>query len=116
LYRCRGETRYLTDAGVLRQFCIDSIRRAGLTIVGDLFHPFIGENGEAGGVTGCVVLAESHLAIHTWPELGSVTLDVYVCNYTQDNTAKARQVVDDLVAIFTDILQSDGLSMAHFHG
>ncbi len=100
LYRCRGEARYSTDAGVLRQFCIDSIQRSGLTIVGDLFHPFIGENGEAGGVTGCVVLAESHLAIHTWPELNSVTLDVYVCNFTQDNTAKARQVVDDLVGIF----------------
>jgi spermidine synthase len=47
-----------------------------------------------------VVLAESHLAIHTWPELESVTLDVYVCNYTQDNTAKARQVVQDLKELF----------------
>jgi spermidine synthase len=95
LYRCRGVARYLTDAAALRQFCHDSINRAGLTIVGDLFHEFDG-----GGVTGTVVLAESHLAIHTWPELQSVTLDVYVCNYTQDNSAKARQVVTDLMDLF----------------
>jgi len=85
----------LTDAAALRQFCHDSINRAGLTILGDLFHEFDG-----GGVTGTVVLAESHLAIHTWPELQSVTLDVYVCNYTQDNGAKARQVVTDLMDLY----------------
>ena len=95
LYRCRGEARYLTDAAALRQFCHDSIERSGLTVLGELFHEFDG-----GGVTGTVVLAESHLAIHTWPELTSVTLDVYVCNYTQDNSAKARQVVDDLTRLF----------------
>ncbi|HLQ02846.1 MAG TPA: polyamine aminopropyltransferase [Burkholderiales bacterium] len=95
LYRCRGDARYLTDAAALRQFCHDSINRAGLTILGDLFHEFDG-----GGVTGTVVLAESHLAIHTWPELQSVTLDVYVCNYTQDNGAKARQVVTDLMDLY----------------
>ena len=43
-------------------------------------------------MTGTVLLAESHLAIHTWPEAGFVTVDVYVCNYTTDNTAKAERV------------------------
>lgn len=104
LYRCRGEARFLTDAAPLAQFCLDSINRAGLTVIGELFHQFPAPAGAAaeagGGVTGCVVLAESHLAIHTWPELGSVTLDVYVCNYTASNDAKARQVVDDLMKLF----------------
>ncbi len=52
-----------------------------------LLHQF----GEGGGVTGVVVLAESHLAIHTWPEKMSVTVDVYVCNYGSDNREKARR-------------------------
>jgi spermidine synthase len=95
LYRCQQGARYLTDAALLRRFCLDSINQSGLTSLGDLFHAFDG-----GGVTGAVVLAESHLAIHTWPELNSVTLDVYVCNYTTDNSAKARQVVDDLLKLF----------------
>jgi spermidine synthase len=102
LYRCRGETSYFTEAASLQTFCLDSINRAGLTVIGDLFHQFPDASGATtgGGVTGCVVLAESHLAIHTWPELGSVTLDVYVCNYTSNNDAKARQVVDELIALF----------------
>ncbi|MCC6473223.1 MAG: polyamine aminopropyltransferase [Burkholderiales bacterium] len=95
LYRCRGEARYLTDAAALRRFCFDSVNRSGLTAVGELFHAF-----EGGGVTGALVLAESHLAIHTWPEIQGVTLDVYVCNYTQDNSSRARQVVDELMALF----------------
>src|SRR5688572_5581744 len=95
LYRCRSGARYLTDAALLRRFSLESINNAGLTSLGDLFHSFDG-----GGVTGAVVLAESHLAMHTWPELNSVTLDVYVCNYTTDNSAKARQVVDDFLKLF----------------
>jgi S-adenosylmethionine decarboxylase len=57
----------------------------GLSAVGELFHRFDG----GGGVTGVVLLAESHLAVHTWPELGAVTLDVYVCNFSGDNSARA---------------------------
>ncbi len=45
-----------------------------------------------------MLLAESHIAIHTWPESGFVTVDVYVCNFTTDNTAKAEHVFRDLTA------------------
>jgi S-adenosylmethionine/arginine decarboxylase-like enzyme len=56
-----------------------------------------------------VVLAESHLAIHTWPELAAVTLDLYVCNFSGDNSARARSVVDDLVRVFApeDVVRYD---------
>ena len=40
--------------------------------------------------------AESHLAIHTWPETGFVSVDVYVCNFSTDNSAKAQQLFDAL--------------------
>jgi S-adenosylmethionine decarboxylase len=69
---------------------------AGLTPVGAVFHVF----PPPGGVTGVVLLAESHLAVHTWPERGVVTLDVYVCNVSGDNSAAASQVVDALVDAF----------------
>jgi spermidine synthase len=95
LYRCAGEPRYLTDRAALRDLCRAAIDRAGLTVLGELFHQFDG-----GGVTGCVVLAESHVAIHTWPEFGTVTLDAFVCNYSRDNSAHARGLVDELVAHF----------------
>jgi spermidine synthase len=103
LYRCRGETRYLTDARALRARCMAAIERAGLTALGELFTTFPGPDGRpdpAAGVTGCVVLAESHVAVHTWPEIACVTLDAYVCNYSRDNTARARALVDELSALF----------------
>ena len=48
-----------------------------------------------------MILAESHLAVHTWPELKAVTLDLYVCNFSQDNSAAARTAFDGLLAVFS---------------
>jgi S-adenosylmethionine/arginine decarboxylase-like enzyme len=45
------------------------------------------------------VLAESHVAILTSPELRSVTLDAFVCNYSRENSTHTRGLVDDLVAL-----------------
>jgi len=57
-------------------------------------------NGQPGGITGAVLLAESHLALHTWPERSGVTLDVYVCNFTDDNSGKAEQLFGALMMAF----------------
>ncbi len=67
-------------------------------MLGDHFYQFNGlDDTQAGGTTGAVVLAESHLAIHTWPERGQATLDVYVCNVTTDNSAMAEQLFNAIV-------------------
>jgi len=96
LYQCRGDDTLFFDASALRDICVQRVQEAGLTVVGDFFHQF----GDDGGVTGTVVLAESHLAIHTWPEKRYVTLDVYVCNYTNNNRAKAQRLFDAVVSLF----------------
>ncbi|MFM7697842.1 MAG: bifunctional adenosylmethionine decarboxylase/class I SAM-dependent methyltransferase, partial [Limnohabitans sp.] len=86
---------FLLHEQSVKEFCMHSVFRSGLTIVREVFHPF-----ENGGVTGCLVLSESHLSIHTWQELESVTLDIYACNFTKDNTDKARQVMNDFLALY----------------
>ena len=96
LYGCRGDARLMTDAAALEAFCVQAVAEAGLTTVGSLFHSF----GDGEGVTGAVVLAESHLALHTWPEDNYVTLDVYVCSYTSDNSVKAERLFDALMQAF----------------
>ena len=96
LHGCAGDSRLMLDAPFLEAFCLARVAAAGLTSVGSLFHSF----GAGGGVTGVVVLAESHLSIHTWPEAGYVTLDVYVCNYSTNNRPKAQKLFDDLQAAF----------------
>ncbi len=98
---CRMDRALMTDASVLRDTCLALVERSGLTAVSEVFHEFPAVDGnEAGGVTGTVLLAESHLAIHTWPELSAVTLDVYVCNYSMDNSHKANALLDGLIKLF----------------
>jgi len=94
----------MTQPQALRSACLAAVRRAGLASVGELFHRFTPAPGAAQdapvGITGVVLLAESHLAVHTWPELGAVTLDVYVCNLGTDNSARAHALMDTLIALF----------------
>jgi len=96
LYDCPNSP-LMTDAAALENVCKEYVREAGLLDVGALFHAFPGDSG----VTGTVVLAESHLAIHTWPEHGYISLDVFVCNYSGDNSGKARHLASRLIALFT---------------
>ncbi|CAN7615403.1 S-adenosylmethionine decarboxylase family protein [Rhizobacter sp. LjRoot28] len=94
----------MTDVAALRGACLAAVAGAGLTAVGELFHRFPGAAGTApdqGGATGVVLLAESHVAVHTWPELHAVTLDVYVCNFGADNTARAHTLMTQLEACFS---------------
>ena len=92
LYNCQ-KSEFLVSSEKLRELCVNACKSAGLTVLGDHFIQFDGADGtQQGGSTGAVVLAESHLAIHTWPERDGATLDVYVCNYTCDNTGKAEAV------------------------
>lgn len=100
LHDCRCAPGLLLDAPGLEAFCVGACTRHGLTVVGRLFHAFRDAAGAPAGVTGTVVLAESHLAIHTWPELGSVTLDVYVCNYNGDNSARAEALFGEVAGAF----------------
>ena len=99
-YDCRCIPALLLDPVRLRQFVVEQTLRSGLTIVGEKFHPFQSADGNPAGVTCALLLAESHLAIHTWPERQAVTLDVYVCNFTEDNSAKASNLLDALITSF----------------
>jgi S-adenosylmethionine decarboxylase proenzyme len=91
----------MRDPDVLADLCRQAVEQAGLSGVADLFHRFAKDEAEAqSGITGVILLAESHLAVHTWPELGGVTLDVYVCNYGADNSAKAEALMASLIAAF----------------
>ena len=107
LRQCKAGLPAMTDPSSLRQLCLSVVEQAGLLAVGELFHgfgsaaPLEPDRLVQGGVTGVVLLAESHLAVHTWPELLGVTLDVYVCNVGCDNSAKAHRMLNELIAAFS---------------
>ena len=58
---------------------------------------FVFENGS---FTIAYCLKESHICIHTWPEINTLTMDVYLCNYSQDNSNKVRSIAKDFIAYF----------------
>lgn len=100
LFDCRDPDGLLTDGDRLAGLCERLAREAGLRVVGRHFHRFPpGTSGQCGW-TGVLLLAESHLAIHSWPEQRAVTLDVFVCNFQGDNSDKARRLIDNLVPHF----------------
>jgi S-adenosylmethionine decarboxylase len=93
---CDVKLPAMSDPAALRALCLAAVTQSDLAAVGELFHRF----PSPGGVTGVVLLAESHLAVHTWPELESVTLDVYVCNYGNDNSHRAHALLGLLICAF----------------
>ena len=94
LYGCRNR-EMLASSAKLRETCVAACREVGLTVLGDHFYQFDGiDENQIGGATGAVVFAESHLAVHTWPERDGATLDVYVCNVTCDNSDKAERLYE----------------------
>lgn len=71
-YNCSPEV--LDDVAGIENHMNEAARACGATIVQSTFHRF-----EPWGVSGVVVISESHLAIHTWPEYGYASVDLYTC-------------------------------------
>ncbi|UCE34163.1 MAG: adenosylmethionine decarboxylase [Deltaproteobacteria bacterium] len=73
------ECTFLDSEPDIRSLMLEAATRSGATVVGDIFHHFSPQ-----GVTGVVVVAESHLAIHTWPEFGYASVDLFTCGTRVD--------------------------------
>lgn len=71
-FDCHPE--YLDNQDLISQLLINAAKSCGVTIVQSIFHRFSPQ-----GVTGVVVIEESHLSIHTWPESGYASVDFYTC-------------------------------------
>ena len=65
----------LTDPALIDRALRDAAEAASATILHSHFHHF----GPDGGVSGVLVLAESHISIHTWPERDFAAIDIFMC-------------------------------------
>lgn len=72
LYNCDG--KILNDVHKVEAVMVDAAKHAKARIVDVVFHTF-----NPHGISGVIVIAESHLAIHTWPEFNYASIDVYTC-------------------------------------
>jgi S-adenosylmethionine decarboxylase len=69
----------------------DALRRAGATIVHEVSHAFPGA-----GLTCVFILSESHAVLHTWPETGTVNIEIFSCT----TRLKSREAIDELSRTF----------------
>ena len=87
LKECNRER--LSDLDFLKDTLLSAAREAGADILGESFHSF----PPYGGVSGVVIIAESHLSIHTWPEYCYAAVDIFTCG----NSLRPQRAVDLLV-------------------
>lgn len=77
------------------------IKRHHLTFLKGAGHTF-----ENGGFTAVALLAESHISIHTWPEYGYITLDVFVCNVQEDHHHDAINIMNEIISALSSSSKS----------
>ncbi|MCY0916170.1 adenosylmethionine decarboxylase [Massilia antarctica] len=84
---------------------IDALLRAGAAAAGArILHSHFHSFGEALGVTGVVLLAESHISIHTWPEYGFAAADIFMCGDAQPQLA--LQVIEQALKPASRVVQT----------
>ena len=64
----------LSDVDQVTNILVTAAKQANAEVLQTAFHRFMPQ-----GVSGVVVIAESHLSIHTWPEYGYAAMDIYTC-------------------------------------
>lgn len=83
------------DNEFYRQNILALIADNGFTVTGDCYKDF-----GSGAFSHNVMLAESHVCVHTWPESNFYSLDIHTCNYTRDNSEATRKMADEIIELF----------------
>lgn len=82
-------TKVLNDLKRIEEILISAAKEAKATIVESHFHKF-----SPFGISGVVVIAESHLSIHTWPEYGYAAVDIFTCGDTLQPFVAASYLIN----------------------
>ncbi|MCP4754028.1 MAG: adenosylmethionine decarboxylase [Proteobacteria bacterium] len=91
LYKCDQEI--LNNVEMIQSIMQQAADSCGATIVDSKFHRF-----SPHGVSGMVLIAESHLAIHTWPEYGYAAFDLFTCSSKLDSVRCLKHIEQKLNA------------------
>ena len=91
LYGCK--TDLLNDVSFIEKVMVEAANRANATMVQQYFHQF-----SPHGVSGTIVIEESHINIHTWPEYDFAAIDIFTCNLEMDVRAACDYLKEILEA------------------
>ncbi|MDK2919102.1 MAG: S-adenosylmethionine decarboxylase [Candidatus Petromonas sp.] len=97
-YNCNEEI--LNDHTLIEKYMVDAAEKSNATVVKSCFHMF-----NPWGVSGVVVIQESHLTIHTWPELGYASVDLFTCGDEVNPWIAFEHLKDKLQAERTETIE-----------
>jgi S-adenosylmethionine decarboxylase len=110
LFQC--DSTLLNDVKTLEHHLRAAVQLSGATVIQPFFHQF-----SPHGITGVVVVAESHFALHTWPEYGYCAVDIFTCgdtvnghvalDYLKENLGAANASVMEIKRGVLDLPQSE---------
>lgn len=107
LYGCH--TNALKDVAYLTTLLRSAARSCGAVVVGELSKGF----AYGGGVSVIVLIQESHLAIHTWPEHGYVALDIFTCGELLDPWSALKKITEEIRPLHVNVVEiRRGLAMS----
>jgi S-adenosylmethionine decarboxylase len=90
----------LNDLDYLQKLLVAAAEESGATIVGKAFHQFSPQ-----GVTGAVLIAESHILIHTWPEHNYAAVDIFTCGDSVKPEVAAERLIKELDAKNSTVIE-----------
>jgi len=90
----------LNDINVIRDIMLAAAKESGATVLGESFHQFSPQ-----GVSGVIIIAESHLSIHTWPEHGYAGADIFTCGTTVQPEKAAEVIIERMNPTSHSIMQ-----------
>lgn len=90
----------INDEALIEELFVNTAKDAGATVISSSFHKF-----SPHGVSGVVVIAESHLTIHTWPEYGYCAVDIFTCGDAIDNHLCLSLLEKGLQAAQTSVVE-----------
>ncbi len=107
-YNCDNEL--LNSSHLIEEYMIEAAERAKATVVQSVFHTF-----NPWGVSGVVVIQESHLTIHTWPEYGYAAIDLFTCGEYVDPWIAFDYLKEKLKAEKTETFEIDRGDVEKIH-
>lgn len=91
LYGC--DEKPLVDKRLLKRVMLEAASASKSTVIDSLFYQFSGK-----GISGVVVIAESHIAVHTWPEYGYAAVDAFTCGKHTSPLRAVKKIAEMLKA------------------
>lgn len=92
------DARHLDNEPLIQEAFLKAVEKCKATLLGINTHVF----EPNGGVTGVAILAESHISIHTWPEIGYAAVDIFMCGDAAPLNA---------VPVFREYFETDNVSV-----